>query len=111
MPLITIHVRHEHHHAADADVVDVLNTLRHDYDCLKRKVNYLMKTAEEFRTAIKAIDTETTRIADKIDELMERLDAGGLTTEEEEEIHAELSGVTERLRAIGHDPNDPVPPE
>lgn len=63
MPLITIHVRHDHHHAPSDDVAYVINTLKHDVDCLKRKVNYLMKVAEEFRAS------------------------------------------------IGHDPNDPVPPE
>lgn len=109
MPLITIHARHDHHHAPSDDVVLILNNLRHDYDCLKRKVDYLMKNAEEFSAAIAAIDAETTRIADKLEELFDRITEGGMTAEEEDATYAELGGLLTRMRSIGHDPVNPVP--
>lgn len=69
-----------------------------------------MAKIDEFRTKIGEIDAETTRVANKIDELVGKLAAGGMTDEEEQEVFNALGAVSSRLKAIGTDPDNPVPP-
>lgn len=70
-----------------------------------------MATKADFDALLAAVDAETTRIANKIQELIDRLGQGGLTVEEEAAVLTELSAASARLRTIGADPADPVPVE
>ncbi|HEX8851208.1 MAG TPA: hypothetical protein VF761_16905 [Gemmatimonadaceae bacterium] len=62
-----------------------------------------MKTFEEFR---QVVDQETTRIAGVVEKLLEKANTPqGLSDEEKAEAEATVA----RLRAIGADPDNPVP--
>lgn len=69
------------------------------------------QSMDEFRAALAAIDAETTRVADGIAALLERLANGGLTPAEEAEVKAGLDAHLNRLRGIAVDPENPIPPE
>ncbi len=68
-----------------------------------------MATLQSFKDLLTAIDAETNRIAAKIDELVAKLGAGGMTEAEEAEALASLSAVSDRLKTIGTDPANPIP--
>lgn len=57
------------------------------------------------------MDAETTRIGDKFTDLFDKLKAGGLSTQEEEAIFAQAEELSARLTGLGHDPDNPIPPE
>lgn len=69
-----------------------------------------MAKADDFKNLVTEIDAETTRIATRIDELVAKLQAGGMTEEEEAEVLNSLTATSNRLKSIGHDPNAPIPP-
>lgn len=68
-------------------------------------------TLKKFEEAFEVLNQETTRIGTKMQELLDRLAAGGLSEEEEAGILAQLSAAGERLKAIGADPATPIPPD
>lgn len=70
-----------------------------------------MANIETFTDLLTAVDGETTRIADTVQELLARAAAGGMTADEEEQVRAALAAQLDKLRAIGADPADPVPGE
>ncbi len=78
-------------------------------DRIQTKLETIMAKLQDFKDLLAAVDAETTRIALKIDELVGKLNAGGMTEAEEAEVLAQLSAHAAQLKAIGHDPNDPVP--
>lgn len=69
------------------------------------------RSMEEFTALLEQIDTETTRIADGIAALLERLNQGGLTPEQEATVKAGIDAHLVRLRGIAVDPQNPIPPE
>lgn len=69
-----------------------------------------MAKADDFKNLVTEIDAETTRVANRIDDLVAKLQAGGMTEEEEAEVLNGLTAVASRLKTIGHDPNAPIPP-
>jgi len=57
-----------------------------------------------------AFDGETTRIANKIQRLLDQIIAGGMTELEEDEVQASLQAQVDRLKLVGADPVEPIPP-
>jgi predicted nuclease with TOPRIM domain len=77
---------------------------------LRKFKEEIVSRLEEFQNAIHALSEETTRIGDLIDDLQERLKRDDLTDEQEQEVLAQLHQAADRLRALGTDPENPVPP-
>lgn len=71
----------------------------------------IMATAQEFKATLAEIDAETTRIANAIQVLVDRITAGGMSGPEEAEVKAELTAHLDRLKGIASDPEQPIPPE
>lgn len=67
-------------------------------------------TKAQFDEVLAAIDAETTRIATKVLELLEQVKGGGLTADEEDAAFALATAQLKKLKAIGADPENPVPP-
>ena len=57
-----------------------------------------------------AFDAETTRIANKIQTLLDQIAAGGMSELEEAEVQASLQAQVDRLKLVGADPVEPIPP-
>lgn len=91
----------------------LLKTLRQiesALDRIQQKTEQAMASLQSFKDLLAAVDVETNRIAAKIDELVAKLEAGGMTEAEEEEALAGLSATADRLKTIGANPADPIPP-
>lgn len=69
----------------------------------------IMATAAEFKATLAEIDAETTRIANAIQVLIDKIAVGGMSADEEAEVQAELTGHLDRLKGIAADPNHPIP--
>lgn len=78
-------------------------------ESLRRGQEEIMGRLEEFNAILARIDTATTDIATKINDLLAQIAAGGLTDAEEQTVIAQITEQTERLEGIAHDPADPVP--
>jgi predicted nucleic acid-binding Zn-ribbon protein len=74
-----------------------------------QKENKIMATQAEFNVILSDIDAETNRIAAKIQELVDKLAAGGMSATEEDAVKAQLSTQLDKLKGIGADPTNPVP--
>lgn len=70
---------------------------------------YVMSTLADFEDVLGKLDAETTRIADKVAELVAKIQAGGLTLDEETQVKTALDAELAKLKAIGADPQNPVP--
>lgn len=69
----------------------------------------IMATQEEFNEILSQIDSETTRVADKVQQLMDQLATGGMSADQEAQVKADLQAQLDKLRGIGADPTNPVP--
>jgi len=69
-----------------------------------------MAKAESYAALVAAIDAETTRIANKIQTLLDQIAAGGMSAADEDAAQAALQAQVDRLRTIGADPVEPIPP-
>jgi hypothetical protein len=67
------------------------------------KTQIMSTTKELFQETLASIDQETTRVGVKIDELVAKLQTGGLSAEEEAEVLAGLTAAADKLKAIGKD--------
>ncbi len=90
-------------------ILSYLRSVSRELDNIQTKLENTMATLQNFKDLLDAIDTETTRIAAKIDELVAKLAAGGMTEAEEAEVLAGLSAVSDHLKTIGADPVNPIP--
>jgi len=79
-------------------------------DQIQQKLEETMATLQNFKDLLAAVDVETNRIADKIAALVAQLESGSLTEAEETEVLAGLTAAADRLKTIGHDPQNPIPP-
>lgn len=79
-------------------------------DEIQDKLEKAMATLKTFDDLLKAMDAETTRIGTKIDELLKKIADGGMTAEEEDAALAEVQALADRLKTIGVDPAQPIPP-
>jgi hypothetical protein len=75
---------------------------------IRRGLN--MATKQDFEDLRVAVNDATNMIAARIQVLLEKLTAGGMSAMEEEEVRAGLQVAVEQLKVLGADPVDPVPP-
>ena len=68
-----------------------------------------MATVEQFETAFGELRDATTKVANRIDKLLEQLNSGGLSEDEENKVLADLQSATDALRAMGEDVENPNP--
>jgi hypothetical protein len=75
---------------------------------LKTAINKLgeqiMSRLDDFQAALSSIDAETTRIGNKINDLVSQLQRTDLTDAQEADVLNQLTAATDRLKAIGADP-------
>jgi hypothetical protein len=94
----------------DADLHAKLDALaeneRFHYLTLRRLI---MATKEEFEAGFARVDAATTGIANVIRELIAKIEAGGMTAEEEAAVLARLGQSADALEAMAVTPEDPVP--
>jgi uncharacterized protein YabE (DUF348 family) len=69
-----------------------------------------MAKPESYAALVAAIDAETTRIATKIQTLLDKIIAGGMSAADEDAAEAALQAQVDRLKTIGTDPAEPIPP-
>lgn len=99
-----------HVHCCPADVDgDESSVLTEVRDLKKFLEEKFMSIAKDFESLRKAMDEETTAVAARIDKLTEGL-KNSMTDEEVEELKAGFGALSNRLTALGQDPNNPVPP-
>lgn len=79
-------------------------------DRIHLKLEKTMATLQNFKDLLAAIDAETDRLAKKIADLVAQLTAGGMTEAQETQALAGLTAVADRLKTIGADPTNPIPP-
>lgn len=77
---------------------------------LKKGQERIMALSQEQLDAMRALDAATTAVGTKIDALLARLEAGGLSAGEEASVFAEIKAQTARLTGFAADPENPVPP-
>lgn len=70
-----------------------------------------MAKLEDFQRALQAVDAETTRIGDYIQQLLSQLNRTDLTDEQEATVLASLNAAADRLKGIGVSVETPVPPD
>jgi RecA-family ATPase len=69
----------------------------------------IMSKASEIQAILDQIDTATNEVASDIQKLRDDL-AGGVTAEEATGIQTRLTVLSDRLTAMGKDPENPAPP-
>jgi uncharacterized coiled-coil protein SlyX len=69
-----------------------------------QRLTRLEREMSKLTDMIAEMDADTTRIAAKIDDITARLNAGDTSAA------AELGPIANRLKALGADPDNPVPP-
>ena len=67
-------------------------------------------TKADFDALVAAIDAETTRIGQKILDLLAKIAAGGMSPEEEQAALDSIAAAAERLKLVGADVDNPIPP-
>ena len=77
---------------------------------LDRIEGLLMALKADFETLRLAMNDATNKIAARIEDLMSKITAGGMTAAEEDEVKAGLQAEVGRLKALGVNPEEPVPP-
>jgi hypothetical protein len=66
-----------------------------------------MAVIPEVTAIIQRFDAETTAISDRIDRLIAQIQSGTIT--DQQEIARQLQPIADRLDALGHDPENPIP--
>lgn len=65
--------------------------------------------ATTYEELVTKLDNATTKLGEKIKGLVDKLEAGGLTKEQEAAHLASLDTIGDKLVDMGSDPADPVP--
>lgn len=68
-----------------------------------------MATLQDFQTALDRVNAATTTIAERIRTLEESISNMGLTAEQEQQIHTQLTGIADGLEQMAQTPENPVP--
>jgi AmiR/NasT family two-component response regulator len=82
---------------------DEADRIHQHIDSIGNKI--IMAMNQQTRDVIAAFDTETTKIADRITALIAQLDADTTNAE----VQAALAPQLDRLRALGANPETPIP--
>lgn len=93
--------------SSNAQILTELKRINTKLDQMEAKI---MASLADFQTALKAVDDETTRIANYIQDLLAKLSAGGMTPDEEATALAGINAAAERLKGVGVSVEQPVPP-
>jgi uncharacterized coiled-coil protein SlyX len=80
-----------------------IRNLYHQLTEHDRRLTGLERKMSQLTDVIASMDADTTRIAAKIDDITTRLNAGDASAA------AELGPIADRLKALGSDPDNPVP--
>ncbi len=78
-------------------------------DLISKKEDTLMALADDLKTAIAALDTETNAVAANIAQLASRI-TNSMSDADVAAIKAALSAESTRLTTLALDPTNPVPP-
>lgn len=92
-------------------LLDVFKDFNSALDRIQQKMEILMATLQNFKDLVAGINTETDRLAAKIDAFIAGQNAGGMTPAEEDAALADLQAVSDRLKTIGADSTNPIPAE
>ncbi len=76
--------------------------------CLTRIGDALMALSQDLKDLTKKIDDATTAVAARIDALTAKI-TNSMTDAEVADVKAGLQAESDRLTALGADPNNPVP--
>lgn len=68
-------------------------------------------TKQMFDDVLNAIDSETNRVAQALEDLKGSIEGNGLDAETEAEVLSKLDAIKSKLTGIAADPNNPVPNE
>lgn len=79
----------------------VLFEIEHSLDRCLEKGAALMANIQEFRAALAEANTETDRIAARMEDLLGKLNAGGMSDTDEAAALAELGTFVGRLKSVG----------
>ena len=77
-------------------------------EVLERKVDELMGVANDIKALLTQIDAATTAVANRLADLAGRI-TNSMSDAEVTEIKTQMAAKVDRLTALGHDPNNPVP--
>jgi uncharacterized coiled-coil protein SlyX len=80
-----------------------IRNLYHQLAEHNQRLTRLERKMSKLTDVIAEMDSYTTRLAAKMDDIMARLDAGDASAA------AELRPIADRLKALGSDPDNPVP--
>lgn len=80
------------------------------FNLKKQLEKFIMATKQSFDDLRTAMDDETNALAAKIDALTAKIAAGGMSAEEEAAVLADFTAISERLKTLGADPAEPIPP-
>lgn len=78
-------------------------------DRLTRIGGRLMALADDLKASVAKLDSETTAIADVVSSLAARI-KNSMTDAEVAELQGAFTALDERLKGLGVDPTNPVPP-
>ncbi len=85
--------------------------LKRRFDSLDEKVEALMALVDDLKTALQKVADATTKVSNRMDELIAQLQNNALTAEQKTEILGDLQELADHLDAMGTNPTNPVPPE
>lgn len=98
-------------------VADALERSNHLLDVVlpktvtvRNNMEVTLSKAQNFSELLNSMEAETTRIGTAYDEIFSKLQAGGLTPEEEDAVFARGTALNNRLKEIGKNPDQPIPP-
>src|SRR5205814_9009796 len=91
------------------DALEALNALESRLDRITLKMERGMATAKDFKDLVTLMGAETDTLAARIDSILAKLQAGGMTAAEQDAALADMQAVSDRLKALGADPADPIP--
>lgn len=102
--------------AADRALGEALKSINAQLVGLQRLTNRvlekektIMAFGQETLDLMKQVDAATTDVADRIQKLIDA-QASAPTEEEKAKITAAINAELDRLRGLGRDPNNPIPP-
>ncbi len=92
-------------------VDDKIDLLTSKVRGLEEKVEVLMALVDDLKTALQKVADATTKVSNRMDDLIAQLQNNSLTAEQKTEILGDLQELADHLDAMGTNPTDPVPPE
>lgn len=92
------------------ELVEFRGEMRSLFGALNKKVGSIMARLGEVEKLISDINDATNQVADRITALTDKLSTN-MTGEEVDQIKTDLQASVDRLKVLGANPSQPVPPE